>query len=165
MDIRKCLVVGRQRALRLLPLVVSSAAEMGRQRSSRRVLGHAREPRCRRGDGNGLPSASSVFGCWLEEEGNGWDCEREREKREDLSSPPQQRPVQLGGNRTDANFLAHCWGALSLLFRHRFSYSRLYRFVFLEEEGLALLFSVDLFVFDSLCLSTGNSIYSCFLLH
>lgn len=31
-----------------------------------------------------------------------------REKREDLSSPPQQRPVQLGGNRTDANFLAHC---------------------------------------------------------
>ena len=79
MDIRKCLVVGRQRALWLLSLVVS-AAEMDQQRSSH-VLGHAREPRCRRGDGNGLPSASSVFGCWLEEEGNGWDCEREREER------------------------------------------------------------------------------------
>ena len=42
------------------------------------ILGHAREPSCRRRDGNGLESASSLFGCRLEEEGNGWgglrDC-------------------------------------------------------------------------------------------
>jgi len=126
MDIRKCLVVGRQRALWLLSLVVS-AAEMDQQRSSH-VLGHAREPRCRRGDGNGLPSASSVFGCWLEEEGNGWDCERERRERTcHLRRSNDDR--QLGGNGTDANFSPTVEG-LSLLFRHRFPYSRPYRFVF-----------------------------------
>lgn len=109
-----------------------------------------------------------LVGLWLlTGGGRKWVGLRERRERTChlRRSNDQCNRVQLGGNRTDANFLAHCWGALSLLFRHRFSYSRLYRFVFLEEEGLALLFSVDLFVFDSLCLSTGNSIYSCFLLH
>jgi hypothetical protein len=54
------------------------------------------------------PPRRSLAADWRRKEMGGIAREREREKREDLSSPPQQRPVQLGGNRTDANFLAHC---------------------------------------------------------
>jgi hypothetical protein len=109
MDIRKCLVVGRQRAPWLLSLVFVPS----RSASSDRVMYWVTPVNPRLRDGNGLPSASSVFGCRLEEEGNGWDCER----REDLSSPPQQRPA----TRREWNgrqLLADCWGpviaALSL---------------------------------------------------
>jgi hypothetical protein len=112
------------------------------------------------------PPRRSLAADWRRKEMGGIARERERERRERTCHLRRSNDqCNSAGIERTPTFSPTVEGPCHCSFAIAFLTPVCIVSFFLEEEGLALLFSVDLFVFDSLCLSTGNSIYSCFLLH
>ena len=65
--------------------------------------------------GNELPSDSSVFCCWQEDEGNRWDCKDKRERGPVISVSSNRQSDDENGTDSNFSIILESWEALFLL--------------------------------------------------